>query len=67
MVGRVQSAGETRRHKVRLLTKASYYEGHSIQEITFPIRLMKRLGVNTVVGKRFRCSLYPCVSDDTAQ
>ena len=29
----------------------SYYEGHSIQSITFPIQLMKRLGVETVVGK----------------
>lgn len=30
---------------------SSYYEGHSIQSITFPIRLMKRLGVDTVIGK----------------
>ena len=30
---------------------SSFYEGHSIQSITFPIRLMKRLGVDTVIGR----------------
>ena len=29
----------------------SYYEGHSIQEITFSIRVMSRLGVNTLIGE----------------
>lgn len=28
----------------------SYYEGNSIKEITFPIRLLKRLGVHTIIG-----------------
>lgn len=28
----------------------SYYEGNSIQEITFPIRLLKLLGVHTIIG-----------------
>lgn len=26
-----------------------YYEGHSLQEITFPIRVMKKLGVKTII------------------
>ena len=28
----------------------SYYEGHSIETIGFPIRLLKRLGVSIIVG-----------------
>lgn len=28
----------------------SYYEGYSIQSITLPIRVLKRLGVDTVIG-----------------
>ena len=29
----------------------SFYEGHSMQSITFPVRLMKRLGVDIMIGK----------------
>lgn len=36
---------------VLMVGRVHYYEGHSIQSITFPIRLMKRLGVDTVIGK----------------
>lgn len=28
----------------------SYYEGHSIQSITLPIRILKRLGVDILIG-----------------
>lgn len=28
----------------------SYYEGHSIQSITLPVRILKRLGVDIIIG-----------------
>lgn len=28
----------------------SYYEGHSIDSITFPIRVLKLLGVESIIG-----------------
>ena len=33
-----------------ILYLESYYEGNSVKEITFPIRLLKRLGVHTIIG-----------------
>lgn len=36
---------------VLMVGRVHFYEGHSIQSITFPIRLMKRLGVDTIIGK----------------
>lgn len=52
MVGRVQSVfNESLSYsKTWFMCLRSYYEGHSIQSITFPIRLMKRLGVRTIIG-----------------
>ena len=44
---------------------SSFYEGHSIQSITFPIRLMKRLGVSTIIGRAAR--QYACVNIDDSK
>ena len=30
----------------------SYYEGHSMDRATFPVRVFKLLGVETMIGKR---------------
>ena len=51
MVGRAQSVDHALITAEEVLIGFSYYEGHSIQEITFPIRLMKLLGVNSVIGR----------------
>ena len=32
----------------------SYYEGHSIRDITFPTRLLSRLGVETLIGESYQ-------------
>ena len=32
----------------------SYYEGHSMQSITFPVRVLKLLGVDTIIGTATR-------------
>ena len=61
MVGRAQSVNtilQTSHYNVRsFCSSSSYYEGHSIQGVTFPMRLMKRLGVDTVIGKAARRSV----------
>lgn len=35
-----------------IISVPSYYEGHSMQDITFPIRLLCQLGVETLIGAR---------------
>lgn len=34
-----------------MLTSTSFYEGHSMQKATLPVRIFKLLEVETVVGK----------------
>ena len=41
-----------------LQCSSSFYEGYSIQSITFPVRVMKRLGVETIIGKAASKSVY---------
>lgn len=54
MIGRVQfvtTCSHSSLGKVgSFWCSSSFYEGHSIQSITFPIRLMKCLGVDTIIG-----------------
>ena len=59
MVGRVQLVfDKSMSHSMcGSYSLRSYYEGHSIQSITIPIRLMKRLGVETIVGKKVHDSV----------
>lgn len=37
---------------VLMVGRSHYYEGHTISNITFPIRLFKLMGVETIVGAR---------------
>ena len=52
MVGRTQSVPEFGPVHTcdSLFLYCSYYEGHTIQQITFPIRVFKLLGVDTIIG-----------------
>lgn len=34
---------------VLMLGRAHYYEGHSINKVTFPVRVLKLLGIDTIV------------------
>lgn len=44
---------------VLMLGRAHYYEGNSIQDITLPIRLLRRLGVGTVIVTNAAGGLNP--------
>lgn len=38
----------------------SYYEGHSMEKVTLPVRLFKLLGVELLVGKMAMCVWLLC-------
>ncbi|HHW06552.1 MAG TPA: purine-nucleoside phosphorylase [Clostridia bacterium] len=37
------------RHVVAMQGRFHYYEGYNLEEVTFPVRVMNRLGVNTLI------------------
>ena len=39
------------KHEYDVDENHSFYEGHSMQKVTLPVRIFKLLGVETVVGK----------------
>lgn len=44
---------------VLMLGRPHYYEGHSIEDVTFPIRLLRRLGVTTIIVTNAAGGLNP--------
>lgn len=50
MVGRIQSVFPGSILPVSgLMSFYSYYEGHSMEDVTFPVRVLKLLGVETII------------------
>mgnify|MGYP004704898363 CR=1 FL=1 len=47
--GQLVFANISGRNVVMMQGRSHYYEGHSMQEITYPIKVMKALGVKTVI------------------
>ncbi len=47
--GQLVFATINNRKVVMMQGRIHYYEGHSMQEITYPIKIMKKLGVKTVI------------------
>ena len=39
-----------------IIKKKSYYEGHSINKVTFPVRVLKLLGIDTIICERLYSS-----------
>lgn len=50
MVGRTQSVTHCNAPVQEAKCLSSFYEGYSIDAITFPIRVFKLLGINTLIG-----------------
>lgn len=42
--------GKSESPVVLMVGRAHFYEGHSMQDITFPMRVMTLLGINQVIG-----------------
>jgi len=51
--------GEERQPVVLMVGRVHFYEGHSIRAVTFPIRVLKLLGVNTLIVTNAAGGLNP--------
>ena len=47
--GQLVSAQINKRNVVMMQGRNHFYEGHSMQDVTYPIKVMKKLGVKTVI------------------
>ena len=51
---------------VLLVGRAHFYEGHSMELVTFATRVCKVLGVHTMIGALSRCALFGSLSESSS-